>query len=300
MDRLKVNFLGKEFSNPLVAASGTFGFGREYSEFFDVKEIGGICSKGLTLNPQPGNTGVRIWETPSGVINSIGLENPGVKSFIENELGYMNSTGSRVIVNFGAHSKEDFLDGIELLNEQELDFIELNISCPNVKEGGMAFCMHSASAYDITKSVKEKSKHPIIVKLSPNAPSVTDVAKAVEDGGADAVSLTNTFLAMAIDINKKKPVFDNVYAGLSGSAIKPIALRMVHQVAKEINIPILAYGGVSNYKDALEFVMAGATLVGVGSAIFANPMVMLEIRDDLDKYLKNNNINNISELIGIV
>lgn len=300
MDRLKVNFLGKEFSNPLVAASGTFGFGREYSEFFDVKEIGGICSKGLTLNPQPGNTGVRIWETPSGVINSIGLENPGVKSFIENELGYMNSTGSRVIVNFGAHSKEDFLDGIELLNEQELDFIELNISCPNVKEGGMAFCMHSASAYDITKSVKEKSKHPIIVKLSPNAPSVTDVAKAVEDGGADAVSLTNTFLAMAIDINKKKPVFDNVYAGLSGSAIKPIALRMVHQVAKEIKIPILAYGGVSNYKDALEFVMAGATLVGVGSAIFANPMVMLEIKDDLDKYLKNNNINNISELIGIV
>lgn len=300
MDRLKVNFLGKEFNNPLVAASGTFGFGREYSEFFDVKEIGGICSKGLTLNPQPGNTGVRIWETPSGVINSIGLENPGVKKFIENELDYMNSTGSRVIVNFGAHSKEDFLDGIERLNEQELDFIELNISCPNVKEGGMAFCMNSASAYDITKSVKEKSKYPIIVKLSPNAPSVTDVAKAVEDGGADAVSLTNTFLAMAIDINKKKPVFDNVYAGLSGSAIKPIALRMVHQVAKEIKIPILAYGGVSNYKDALEFIMAGATLVGVGSAIFANPMVMIEIRDDLDKYLKNNNINNISELIGIV
>ena len=300
MDRLKVNFLGKEFSNPLVAASGTFGFGREYSEFFDVSEIGGVCSKGLTLKPQPGNSGNRIWEAPSGVINSIGLENPGVRSFLIKDLPYMNKLGTRVIVNYGAHSTEDFLEGIELLNKEELDFIELNISCPNVKEGGMAFCMDNKSAYDITKAVKEKSVHPIIVKLSPNSPSIVDVAKAVESAGADAVSLTNTFLAMAIDINKKKPVFDNVYAGLSGSAIKPIALRMVHQVAKEIEIPILSYGGVSNYMDALEFIMAGATLVGVGSAIFADPTVMIDIKKDLEEYLIRNNIDNISELIGIV
>lgn len=300
MDKLKVNFLGKEFKNPLVAASGTFGFGREYSEFFDINRLGGICSKGLTLKPQPGNTGVRIWETPSGVINSIGLENPGVRSFIIKELPYMNKSSSRVIVNFGAHSTEDFLSGIEMLNKEELDFIELNISCPNVKEGGMAFCMNGQSAYDITKKVKEESIHPIIVKLSPNAPSIVDVAKAVEEAGADALSLTNTFLAMAIDINKKKAVFDNIYAGLSGSAIKPIALRMVHQVAKNTNIPILAYGGISNYMDALEFIMAGATLIGVGSATFANPTVMPEIIDDLEEYLTRNNINNVSELIGIV
>jgi len=300
MDRLKVNFLGKEFKNPLVAASGTFGFGREYSEFFDIGELGGICSKGLTLKPQPGNSGTRIWETPGGVINSIGLENPGVRSFTIKELPFMNNSKSNVIVNFGAHSTEDFLEGIDLLNKEKLDFIELNISCPNVKEGGMAFCMNERSAYDITKAVKEKSVHPIIVKLSPNAPSIVDVAKAVEDAGADAVSLTNTFLAMAIDINKKKPVFDNIYAGLSGSAIKPIALRMVHQVAKQIKIPILSYGGVSNYMDALEFIMAGATLVGVGSAVFKNPMVMMDIKNDLDSYLVRNNIDNISELIGIV
>lgn len=298
--KLEVEFLGKKFRNPLVAASGTFGFGEEYSEFFDPAIIGGICSKGLTLNPQPGNSGIRIWETPSGVINSIGLENPGVRHFIKDELKSMNRIGNRVIVNFGAHSVEDFLEGIEMLNREELDFIELNISCPNVKEGGMAFCMNEDSAYMVTRKVTDLSKHPVIVKLSPNAPSVTGVAKAVEEAGADALSLTNTFLAMAIDVYKNRPVFENTYAGLSGPAIKPIALRMVHQVSGSVDIPILAYGGVSGWMDAVEFMMAGATLVGVGSAIFPDPMVMVKIIEGLESYVENRNLGNISEIIATV
>ena len=298
--RLEVEFLGKKFRNPLVAASGTFGFGEEYREFFDPALLGGICSKGLTLNPQPGNSGIRIWESASGVINSIGLENPGVRHFIDSELKTMNSIGSRVIVNFGAHSVEDFLEGIELLNKEDLDFIELNISCPNVKEGGMAFCMEPESAYNVTKKVCDASKHPVIVKLSPNAPSITEVASAVEDAGADALSLVNTFLAMAIDIKAKKPVFENTDAGLSGPAVKPIALRMVHQVAGCVDIPILAYGGVSCWEDAVEFMMAGATLVGVGSAIFPDPNVMTKIIEGLEKYADEQGISDISEIIGTV
>ena len=298
--RLEVEFLSKKFRNPLVAASGTFGFGEEYRNFFDPAVLGGICSKGLTLRAQPGNSGTRIWETPSGVINSIGLENPGVRHFIDNELKSMNRIGSRVIVNFGAHSVEDFLEGIKMLNGEELDFIELNISCPNVKEGGMAFGMNEDSAYEVTKKVRDISVHPVIVKLSPNAPSVTGIAAAVENAGADAVSLTNTFLAMAIDVYRKKPVFDNTYAGLSGPAIRPIALRMVHQVSKAVSIPILAYGGVADWMDAVQFMMAGATLVGVGSAVFPNPMVMTQIIEGLESYVKEQGLDNISDIIGIV
>lgn len=300
MSNLSVNFLGNEFKNPIVAASGTFGFGREYNKFFDVSKIGGICSKGLTYQPQSGNSGQRIFESPSGVINSIGLENPGIKGFIDNELDFMQKLDTNIIVNYGAHSKEDFIKGIELLNKEDIDFIELNISCPNVKEGGMAFCMEEESAYDITKAAKEVSKHKLIVKLSPNAPSIVNIAKAVEEAGADALSLVNTFLAMAIDINKRKPVFDNTYAGLSGPAITPIALRMVHQVAKNTNIPILSYGGVRSYIDAVSFIMAGATLVGVGSSIFENPTVMLDIINDLEQYMNENNIDNLKEIRKII
>ena len=300
VSNLSIDFLGKEFKNPIVAASGTFGFGREYNKFFDVSKLGGICSKGLTLNAQLGNTGERIFESSGGVINSIGLENPGVKTFIDNELEFMQELNTNIIVNYGAHSIEDFIEGIELLNNEDIDFIELNISCPNVKEGGMAFCMEEESAYNVTKKSKNVSKHKIIVKLSPNAPSIVNIAKAVEEAGADALSLVNTFLAMAIDINKKKPVFDNTYAGLSGPAIKPIALRMVHQVAQSTNIPILSYGGVRNYIDAIEFIMAGATLVGVGSSIFENPLVMLEIIDGIENYMKKNNIKNLEEIRKII
>lgn len=299
-DKLKVNFLGKEFKNPIISASGTFGFGDEYNEFFDVNSMGGICSKGLTFKAQKGNSGQRIFETKGGLINSIGLENPGINHFIKNQLPGMKKFDTNIIVNYGAHSKEDFIEGIKLLNNEELDFIELNISCPNVKEGGMAFCMEENSAYDITKSVKEISKHKVIVKLSPNAPDIVSIAKAVEEAKADSISLTNTFLAMAIDINKKKPVFDNVYAGLSGPAIKPIALRMLHQVSKAVKIPLVAYGGVSSYIDVLEFIMAGASLVGVGSSLFPNPYVVEEIIKDLENYLDINNINSLEEIKGIV
>ena len=300
MSKLEVKFLEKTFKNPLVAASGTFGFGEEYRDFFDPSIIGGICSKGLTLHPQSGNSGTRIWESASGVINSIGLENPGVKSFIDNELKTMNRIDSRVIVNFGAHSIEDFLEGIEMLNKEKLDFIELNISCPNVKEGGMAFCMNEDSAYEVTKKASELSVHPLIVKLSPNAPSVVDVACAVENAGAAAVSLVNTFLAMAVDVYKRKPVFENTYAGLSGPAVKPIALRMVHQVSKAVDIPILAYGGVSDWMDAVEFIMAGADLVGVGSAVFPDPHVFEKILGGLEEYMGKTGIESLTEIKGIV
>ena len=276
MSKLEVKFLEKTFKNPLVAASGTFGFGEEYRDFFDPSIIGGICSKGLTLHPQSGNSGTRIWESASGRI------------------------GPRVIVNFGAHSIEDFLEGIEMLNKEKLDFIELNISCPNVKEGGMAFCMNEDSAYEVTKKASELSVHPLIVKLSPNAPSIVDVACAVENAGAAAVSLVNTFLAMAVDVYKKKPVFENTYAGLSGPAVKPIALRMVHQVSKAVDIPILAYGGVSDWMDAVEFIMAGADLVGVGSAVFPDPHVFEKILGGLEEYMGKTGIESLTEIKGIV
>ncbi len=300
MDRLKVKFLDSEFKTPLVMASGTFGYGVEYKDYANIDTIGGISSKGLTFKAQKGNGGTRLHEVSSGVMNSIGLENPGVEAFIENHLPDMKSTKRKVLVNFGAHSINDFISGIKLLNKEDIDFIELNISCPNVKEGGMAFGMCENSAFEVTKAVKEISKHPLIVKLSPNAPSITDIAKAVEKAGADSIALVNTFLGFAIDIEKKKPIFDNLYAGVSGPSIKPIALRMVHQVAKEVKIPILAYGGVSNYKDVIEYIMAGASLVGIGSAIFGNPWITNEIAKDLIEYMKRHNISSLEEIKGII
>jgi dihydroorotate dehydrogenase (NAD+) catalytic subunit len=286
--------------NPVIAASGTFGFGHEYAEVMDISHLGGISGKGLTLNGSTGNKGMRVYETPSGMLNSIGLENPGVKRFVEHEAAYMRTLGPAVIANLGGHCEEDYLEGARLLNTADIDILELNISCPNVKAGGMAFGMLPDTAADITRKVKAVSKHAVMVKLSPNAPDLVAVARACESAGADALSLVNTFLGMAIDVKKRRPVFENVYAGLSGPAILPIALRMVHQVAHAVSIPVVGMGGITSAEDALKFLMAGARAVQVGTMTFADPKAMLEIIDGLAAYCEQEGLNNLQQIVGII
>ena len=300
MSDLHVDFAGVNFKNPVVLASGTCGFGREYAELFDVRRLGGIATKGLTLRPCPGNEGIRIWETPSGVMNSIGLENPGVAHFIERDLDWLNSLGVVNIVTLGGHSLEDYLKGAALLNGQKLDFIELNISCPNVKEGGMNFGVKTETAREVVRRVRAVCTQKLIVKLSPNAEDIVALARMCEEEGADGLSLVNTFLAMAVDIEKRRPVFRNVYAGLSGPAIKPIALRMVHQVAHAVSIPVMGMGGICCWQDAVEFLMAGATAVQIGTASFMKPSVALDVIDGLEAYVRRNRLRNIGEIRGLV
>ena len=298
--KLSLDLCGISMQNPVIAASGTFGFGHEYAESMDVSRLGGISGKGLTLNGSAGNNGMRICETPAGMLNSIGLENPGVRRFVETEAAYLRALGPAVLCNLGGHSEEDYLQGAYLLNDADIDFLELNISCPNVKAGGMAFGMLPETAADITKKVRAITRHKLMVKLSPNAPDLVAVARACEAAGADALSLVNTFLGMAIDIKKRKPVFDNVYAGLSGPAIRPIALRMVHQVAHAVTIPVVGMGGISSAEDALTFLMAGARAVQVGTMTFANPNAMLEIIDGLAAYCEKESLQNLQEICGII
>ena len=233
MADLSVKFKNLTFKNPIIMASGTFGFGREYNEVYDISQLGGVSGKGLTLNAKPGNNGIRVWETPSGMINSVGLENPGVEGFIEKELPFFEKLDLIRIANVGGGCLEDYIKGVELLNDKDIDIIELNISCPNVKAGGMAFGIKSEVAREVVREVRAVCKKPLVIKLSPNAEDIVEMAKVCEEEGADGVSLVNTFKALAIDIKNRKPVFENVYAGLSGPAIKPIALRMVHEVCKE-------------------------------------------------------------------
>lgn len=297
---LETRLLGITLKNPVIAASGTFGFGHDYAQLFDVSRLGGISGKGLTLHGSAGNAGIRVLETPAGMLNSIGLENPGVEQFVKQEAPYMRSLGCAVIANLGGHSTEDYLTGAQLLNDADIDILELNISCPNVKAGGMSFGMLPECAADITRQVKQITKHPLMVKLTPNAPDMVAVALACEEAGADALSLVNTFLGMAIDVDRKRAVFDNVYAGMSGPAILPIALRMVHQVSKQVRIPIVGMGGIATARDALCFLMAGATAVQVGTMTFAQPAAMLDIIDGLMAYCKSNNLHNINEICGIV
>lgn len=300
MGLLKTTFAGVEFKNPVALASGTCGFGRELNEIFDIQKLGGIVSKGLTLNARGGNDGIRVWETPSGIMNSVGLENPGVKGFIEKDLEWLNGLDLVNIVNLGGHSIEDYIAGVELLSSVKLDILELNISCPNVKQGGMNFGVKTDIAREVVRRVRAVCNHKLMVKLSPNAEDITALARACEDEGADAVSLVNTFLAMTIDINARKPVFDNIYAGLSGPAIKPVALRMVHQVANAVKIPVMGMGGITTARDAIEFIMAGATAVQIGTASFMNPAAALEIIDGMERYITENKISCIDEIRGIV
>jgi len=297
---LSTTLLGVKIKNPVIAASGTFGFGEEYNEIFDVSKLGGISGKGLTLNPSFGNKGIRLAETPSGLLNSIGLENVGVERFVKTESAKMRAMGTAVIANLGGHSEEDYLIGTEKLNEADIDILELNISCPNVKTGGMAFGTDPKTAENLVNKVKNITRFPLLVKLTPNTADITEVARACENGGANGVSLVNTFLGMAIDIKAKKPVFNNVYAGLSGPAIMPIALKMVHQTAKSVKIPVVGMGGITTWKDALCFMMAGANAVQVGTANFIRPTAILDIIDGLEKYCVENDLANISEIVGII
>ncbi|MBC8063157.1 MAG: dihydroorotate dehydrogenase [Clostridiaceae bacterium] len=297
---LEVNICGINFKNPVIAASGTFGFGKEYGEIYDVSRLGGISTKGLTLNKKAGNDGVRVFETRAGMLNSVGLQNPGVDGFISNELPDMLKIDTNILANLGGGTIEDYLEGIEKLNKTAVHIIELNISCPNVKCGGMAFGIKSEVASDIVKRVKAICKKPLMVKLSPNAEDIVDMAYKCCEAGADAISLVNTFKAMAIDINKRKPIFDNVTAGLSGAAIKPIALRMVYEVSNVVNVPVIGMGGIFTAKDALEFIMAGATAIQVGTANFVKPDVCLDIIEGIKEFMKKENIKNINEIIHII
>ncbi len=300
MTDLRVKIADIEFKNPLIAASGTYGFGKEYEEYYDISKIGGVSTKGLTLNPKDGNEGIRLFETPSGLMNSIGLENPGIQAFIDNELDFLLSKDLITLVNIGGNNIEDYLEAVRLISKTEAQMIELNISCPNVKSGGMAFGIKTCVAKDVVKKVRDVTDKPLIVKLSPNANDIVEMAKACEEVGADALSLVNTFNAMAIDIDRRKTVFNNKTAGLSGPAIKPIALRMTYEVSKAVNIPVVGMGGIQNYRDVIEFIMAGASAVQVGTMNFTEPMIMANIAEDLEKYMKDNKIESFEEIRGII
>ncbi len=299
-DLLRTEFLGVQMKNPVIAASGTFGFGREYEEFFDPSILGGVSSKGLTLEPSRGNRGIRVWETPMGMLNSIGLENPGVEHFRDHEAKNMRRLGCAVIANLGGHSLEDYVRGAEILNDCDIDILELNISCPNVKSGGMAFGTDPVQAADVTSRVKSVTRHPLMVKLTPNAGDIALVARACEEAGADGLSLINTVLGMAIDVKAERAVFDNVYAGLSGPAVMPIALRMVHQVAKAVSIPVSGLGGIATAEDAIAFIMAGASTVQVGASTFRDPMAMVKIIRGMEEYAVKKGLKNIQDIRGIV
>ena len=297
---LKTNLCGIELKNPVIASSGTFGNGREFAQFFDLSLLGGICSKGVTINKKDGNSGIRIHETIGGVMNSIGLQNPSVSVFIEKELPFMENYDTEIIVNLGGNSLEEYIEGAKLLDKTNIKIIELNISCPNVKEGGMAFGMECEPAYKVVSEVRKITTKKLMVKLSPNANNIVEIARECERAGADALSLVNTFNGLAIDIFKRRPVFDNITAGLSGPCIKPIALRMVRDVSKSVNIPVVGLGGIMNYKDAIEFIMAGATAIQVGTANFVNPHATIEIIEGIENFMKEQNIASLDEIRGII
>jgi dihydroorotate dehydrogenase (NAD+) catalytic subunit len=297
---LDIKFLEINLKNPIIMASGTFGFGREYAEIYDIEKLGGIASKGLTLNPRGGNQGIRIWETSSGMMNSVGLENPGIQTFIENELPFMQSLDLAHIINISGTNLGDYVKACQIISREKVDMIELNISCPNVQENNIPFGIKETTTREVVKEVRKVVKVPLMVKLSPDADDIIRIARICEEEGADAISLINTFKAFAIDINEKKKIFENTYAGLSGPCIKPIALRMVHEVAKQVKIPVMGIGGIVDYQDVLEFLMAGARAVQIGTANFINPKVGEIIIKDLKNYLISNDISNISEIIGIV
>lgn len=296
---LEVKFLNITFKNPIIMASGTFGFGREYAEIYNIEKLGGLVSKGLTLYPRLGNTGTRVWETASGMMNSIGLENPGIDAFIQKELPFMRSLNLVRIINISGSSLKEYIQACEKISDENVDMIELNISCPNIKERGIPFGIKKSTTRKVVKETRKVVKVPLMIKLSPDAENIVKIAQICEEEGADSISLVNTFKSFAINIEQKTKVFDNTYAGLSGPCIKPIALRMVHEVSRNIKIPIMGIGGIMTYQDVLEYLMAGAKAVQIGTANFINPKVGEIIINDLEKYLSRNHISNISEIIGI-
>lgn len=297
---LKVNICGIEFNNPVIAASGTFGFGKEFADYIDINKLGGISSKGLTLHKNLGNKGIRIYETAAGIMNSIGLQNPGIEYFIKEELPFLETKDAVTIANLGGHSVEDYVKGAQMLDKTSVPIIELNISCPNVKEGGMAFGTDTKKACEVIEKVRNTTKKVLMVKLSPNVGDIKEFVKIAENSGADCISLVNTFNALAIDVDNKKAVFENKTAGLSGPCIKPIALRMVYEASNATNLPIIGMGGISNYKDCLEFIMAGASAVQVGTSNFVDFNTMINIVDDLEKYMQKEKLNSLDEIRKII
>jgi dihydroorotate dehydrogenase (NAD+) catalytic subunit len=297
---MKVTFAGIEFKNPVVTASGTFGFGREYAEYFDLSELGGVCTKGLTLKARLGNPPPRIAETPMGMLNSVGLQNPGVDAFIENELPFLKKYDTRVIANIAGETAEEYAEMAQRLSGAGVDIIEVNVSCPNVREGGMQFGVSARSVSDVTRAVKRRSGVPVMIKLSPNVTDIAEIARAAEGEGADAVSLINTLLGMRIDIKTRRPVLANNTGGLSGAAILPVALRMVWQARRAVKIPILGMGGVTSGADAVEMLLAGASLTGVGTASFTHPGAAIDIREGIAAYMRENGIGAVSDLTGSV
>ncbi len=297
---LEVNFAGITFQNPVTTASGTFGSGMEYSEFVNLDKLGAVTTKGVASVPWEGNPTPRIAESHAGMLNAIGLQNPGIETFIERDLPFLHEKRAKIIVNVCGHSKEEYVEVVERLADEDVDMLEINISCPNVSAGGIAFGQDPKCAEEITRAVKEKAKQPVIMKLSPNVTDIAEMGRAVEAGGADGVSLINTLTGMKIDVARKTFAIANRTGGMSGPCVKPIAVRMVYQVAHAVKIPVLGMGGIQNTEDALEFLMAGATMVAVGTANFFNPYVTSEIIDGLEAYVEREGLSSITEIIGCV
>lgn len=296
----KVSIAGVELKNPITVASGTFGSGMEYDEFVDLNLLGAVTTKGVANVPWPGNPTPRVAETYGGMMNAIGLQNPGIDTFVKRDIPFLKEKDTKIIVNVCGKSTEDYLDVVERLGDEPVDLLEINVSCPNVKEGGIAFGQDPKALYDITKAIKAKAKQPIIMKLSPNVTDITEMAKAAETAGSDALSLINTLTGMKIDVKRRTFAVANKTAGVSGPAIHPIAVRMVYQVANAVKLPIIGMGGVMNTEDALEMIMAGATAVAVGTANFHNPYATVEIIKGIEEYMQTNGVDDINTLIGCV
>ena len=300
MADLTVNIAGGGFKNPVITASGTFGFGREYSEFYPLREIGGLSCKGITLKPRMGNPPPRIAETPSGILNAVGLQNPGVDHFIEQDLPWLKEQETVVIANIAGNTPEEYAQMAEKLSESSVDMIEMNISCPNVKHGGVQFGTSCQSVGAITREVRAHCKKPLMVKLSPNVSDIAEIARAAESEGADALSLINTLTGMRIDINTRRPIIRNNTGGLSGPAVFPVAVRMVWQTAGAVKIPVVGMGGISTWRDAVEMMLAGASAIQVGTALFSDPYAPLKIKEGLNRYLDDQGIASVTELAGMV
>ncbi|HEY8349263.1 MAG TPA: dihydroorotate dehydrogenase [Clostridiales bacterium] len=295
---LSVDICGIRLKNPVIAASGTFGFGREHADYADLNKIGGISVKGLTLRPREGNKPPRVAETPAGMLNSVGLQNPGVRYFIENEIRFLRQYSAAIIANIAGNTIEEYCEMSEILSDADIDAIELNVSCPNVKAGCVAFGNTPEGIYEITSQVRKHCRKPLIVKLTPNVTSISGIAAAAEAAGADAVSLINTLLGMAVDIETRRPVLANNTGGLSGPAVKPIAVRMVHEVYKTVKIPVIGMGGIFNGNDAVEFMLAGASAVMVGTANLVYPDACIKVCEGIEQYMRRHGFNSVADITG--
>lgn len=297
---MKVNIAGVEWKNPVTVASGTFGSGAEYSDFVDLNKLGAVTTKGVANVPWAGNATPRVAETPSGMMNAIGLQNPGIELFCERDIPYLKQFDTKIIVNVCGHAPEEYLAVVERLADEPIDMMEINISCPNVNAGFLAFGQDARNVEELTAQIKKLAKQPVIMKLTPNVTDITEIAKAAEAGGADAVSLINTLTGMKIDINRKTFAVANKTGGVSGPAVHPIAVRMVYQVAQAVQIPIIGMGGIASAEDAIEMILAGASAVSVGTANFYNPTITMDVIDGIEQYMKKNGFESVADMVGIV